>query len=72
VSRFEWREVGAIPTRELLVTNIFFNNMYQVNLYNIVMVTELNSVHKNSESPLHWSGRQRETIPDYLEGVMTF
>ena len=46
--------------------------MYQVNLYNIVMVTELNSVHKNSESPLHWSGRQRETIPDYLEGVMTF
>ena len=33
---------------------------------NIVMATELNSVHKHSESPLHWSGRKRETIPDYL------
>lgn len=29
------------------------------------MVTGLNSVHKHSESPLHWSGRERETIPDY-------
>ena len=33
---------------------------------NIVMATELNSVHKHSESPPHCGGRESETIADYL------
>lgn len=69
-------DVGANPAREDLrslllisVINTPLNNAYQVNsMYNIVMVTEFNSVHKHSESPLHWSGRESETISDYLEG----
>ena len=67
-------DVGANPAREdlrslLLISaiNTPLNNAYQVNsMYNIVMVTELNSVHKHSESPPHCGGRESETIADYL------
>ena len=63
---FKWEMQVQFLAREVSRSfTPYISNAYQINLYNIVMVTEWNSVHKHSESPLHWSGLERETIPDY-------